>query len=106
MTYIRFMKRIALICLLAAMPALAQETAPEGPEPGAPEPFSRGVDRFLRDLFTEMEPTLRELRGIIGKLDDYEAPEILPNGDIIMRRKEPNAPAPEETPREGEVIDL
>lgn len=46
----------------------------------------------MRDFMMEMGPQLSEL---IEKLDDianYEAPEILPNGDIIIRRK-PNAPA-------------
>lgn len=46
----------------------------------------------MRDFMMEMGPQLSEL---IEKLDDianYEAPEVLPNGDIIIRRKL-NAPA-------------
>ncbi|HSG57127.1 MAG TPA: hypothetical protein VLA45_16880, partial [Paracoccaceae bacterium] len=64
----------------------------------------------LRDLADDMEPAMRQfvqemgpaLRDLIGKIDDlstYHPPEMLPNGDIIMRKK-----TPEEMGRpEGEI---
>lgn len=78
------MKRIALIMLLASTPVAAQdpEEAPEG----------RGIEELLRDLFSEVEPALRQLRDAIGGLREYHAPEMLPNGDIIIRRKTPLDP--------------
>jgi hypothetical protein len=86
------MKRLSLLLLLVASPALAQD-APE--EPGLIE---RRIEELLRDLFSELEPGLRELRDTIGDLNQYEAPEVLPNGDIIIRRKTPLEPAPEDEP--------
>ena len=82
------MKRTALIVLLALSPAAAQEAE------DAPEEFTRGIEQVLRDLFSEVEPTLRELRDRIDDLNNYEPPEMLPNGDIIIRRKRPLAPSP------------
>ncbi len=50
-------------------------------------------------------PALRELQGALQNLDAYHPPEVLPNGDILIRRKEPlpGAPAAPGTPDEGEV---
>ena len=44
---------------------------------------------MLRDLLGEFGPAMDELKGVIGDLNRYHAPEILPNGDIIIRRKTP-----------------
>lgn len=50
---------------------------------------------ILRGLMKEMEPGLQELEDVLRHLDAYEAPEILPNGDIIIRRKVPLVPEEE-----------
>lgn len=107
------MKRIlipALVAVLSLSPALAEEEG-EGfslMEKGA-KLFLRGLmdeaEPAMKDmqrLFEGMEPALRQfmqdmgpaLSDLMGKVDDltlYEAPEMLPNGDIILRRK-PDAP--------------
>lgn len=107
------MKQIASIAALsltlAAAPALAQEEEDEG--------FSlmeRGAQMFMEGIMREMEPAMRDLEGLaqdmepavrnfvqemgpafadlMGQIDDlsnYHAPEILENGDIIIRRKTP-----------------
>ncbi|MHA3914241.1 hypothetical protein [Halovulum sp. GXIMD14793] len=41
----------------------------------------------LERLMGEMLPRLRELTELVGGLQYYEMPEILPNGDILIRRK-------------------
>ena len=129
------MRRLALItaaalCLTA--PALAQDTEAE---PDAPENerslMEEGARLFLEGILREMEPALRDLEGmageiepalrdfaqemgpafaeLLGKVDDlsnYEMPEMLPNGDIIIRRKEPlepEMPGEPETPLEPEL---
>lgn len=46
----------------------------------------------LRDLAQEMEPALQDLRDMIGDMGQYHAPEVLPNGDILIRRKTPLTP--------------
>lgn len=101
---------LAATLTLTAPAAFAQETTPEEESPGLME---RGAELFLRGLMNEMAPSLREMEGalkemqpevqklleLMGDIRNYEMPEKLPNGDIIIRRK-PDLPAP---PKEGEV---
>ncbi len=118
------MKQVLLSSsLLIALsgPLYAQESADE-------DGFSlmeRGVELFFEGIMREMEPALDDLRGmaegmepamrefvlemgpafveLLGKIDDlsaYHPPEMLSNGDIIIRRKFPLTPETEES---GEV---
>lgn len=110
-----------LVLFLWAAPAVAQtgpqtapDTGPATPPPGA-DGFSlmeEGAKLLFRGLMSEMEPALdgmgraldgieptlrqvgpalRELVALMGDIENYEAPERLPNGDILIRRK-PGAP--------------
>lgn len=81
----------------AALPASAQGEFEEGMDL-----LSEGTRLLLEGLLGQMEPALRELQEALQDLDAYHPPEILPNGDIIIRRKEPmdTLPAPE---AEGEI---
>jgi hypothetical protein len=115
------MKRLILpllLCLSTA-PALAQED----------DGFSlmdEGARLFLRGLMSELEPTLDDLEGfardiepglrdlaeqmgpalagLMAKIDDlrhYEAPVVLDNGDILIRRSldaPPYVAPPEDDP--------
>ena len=66
------------------------------------EQFSEESRTFLQKWMTEMSPMLESLREKIDDLSNYEAPEVMPNGDIIIRRKPdaPDRPAPEAEPDE------
>lgn len=118
------MTRFALILAtggFAALPLHAQEA--EGDDGFSL--MEEGAKLFFRGIMQEMEPTMDELRGfademqpalrdfvdemgpaladILGKVDDlnaYHPPEMLPNGDIILRRKSPKEQTEEP---EGEV---
>ena len=109
----------ALLALaLGAAPLHAQDVTPE--EPGLME---RGIDMFLRGLMDEvgpeigqmqealkgLAPELQNLVEMMGDVQNYQPPERLPNGDILIRRK-PGAPpvpaGPEATPQGGDAIDL
>jgi len=122
------MSRLALILplmALLALPAAAQDDGDNGGNGGTL--MEKGARLFLEGILREMEPTLKDLEGmadeiepafrdfmremgpaltgILGRIDDlsnYHAPEMLPNGDIIIRRKTPLAPetAPETAPQE------
>ena len=107
MDYIAVMKHAPLVALclgLAATPAFTQEPG-GGPASDMEEGFSlleEGTKLLLRGLMSEMEPALRELQGALRELDAYHPPEVLPNGDIIIRRKQP-LEAPPATGEGGEV---
>jgi len=98
-----------LSLLLFVPPAQAQDSGSSLME--------RGAELFWEGLRQEMEPSLRELEGLVAtigpsmqaflqemgpalaeiaqKVEDwslYEAPEILPNGDIIIRKKQKDKP--------------
>lgn len=110
------MRRIAhalAVLLIAAAPAAGQSGGEPGGEPGeksAEEGLSLleegariilrsmigEVEPALKDLheemgraLAEMEPAFRDLAAMIGDIRNYHAPEMLPNGDIIIRRKSP-----------------
>ncbi len=83
---------LALAAALAAAPAQAQS------EGEAEKPLSERLEEAIRGLVESVEPALEQLRDTfavferVDSLEHYEKPEILPNGDIIIRRKE-DAPA-------------
>lgn len=112
--------------------ALALSAAPARAEtPGAPEVeegfslMEEGAKLLLRGLMAEMEPALdemgkalsevepalkdlqprmMELLALIDDLTNYQAPERLENGDILIRRK-PDAPAPPPLPTAPEAVE-
>ena len=47
-----------------------------------------------------MERLLRAIELIIEMIPQYDAPEVLPNGDIIIRRKNPTEPRDDEEPED------
>jgi len=106
------MKRWIIIAALMASPAAAEEDGLSLMERGAQlfmegilremepaiEEFESLADQFgpaLRNFAQEMGPALGDLMERIDDWSLYEVPEILPNGDIIIRRK-PTAPPLEE----------
>ncbi|MEM1077496.1 MAG: AAA+ family ATPase [Pseudomonadota bacterium] len=86
----------ALLLALCAAPltAQAQETPPLSDLDERFDFFADGAREFLDNLESELSPLLKDLGAQLDGLSRYEAPEILPNGDILIRRK----PDPEVTP--------
>lgn len=122
---------ITALTLLTAAPLAAQDEALPMPEDlGADEGISlmeEGAKLLFRGLMTEMEPAIDDLKSLtdemgsamaefgetmgpaladlMSRVDDmrnYEAPEILPNGDIIIRRS-PDAPTYVPQTETGEI---
>lgn len=103
----------AAVFLAAAAPAASQEQ-PQGERllPG-PETME-GVADILRETLARLAARLEPWREQLGRvLDDpgaYDAPVILPNGDILIRRKpepEPEPPAPRpQRGAEADALDL
>ena len=89
--------RILAVCLLAS-PVFAQD------EEQGRDLMSEALRLFMKGLMQEMEPALDELGGLLENLDAYHPPEVLPNGDIIIRRKTPlEKELEDEIGEEGEV---
>ncbi|MCF2905477.1 hypothetical protein L0666_10790 [Octadecabacter sp. CECT 8868] len=115
------------VCLCLPLPAFAED---EGELEEGFSLMEEGAKLLFRGLMNEVEPTLDEFSDLAGELEPalemlasemgpallelvqtldsvrfYDRPEVLPNGDIIIRRK---PDAPEYTPREpeGAIIDL
>lgn len=108
------MKQIIAVpafALLCAMPLSAQDADKVEVDEGF-SLMEEGAKMLLRGLMSEMEPAIEELKGMgdemskftsemgpalaemMTRIDDmrnYDAPEIMQNGDIIIRRK-PDAP--------------
>ncbi|AZQ68571.1 hypothetical protein EF888_16380 [Silicimonas algicola] len=80
-----------LLALSMTLPAAAQDAEPEPvpvPEQGI-DLMGEALKLFMRGLMQEMEPAIDDLSGFLDNLDAYHAPEVLPNGDILIRRKTP-----------------
>lgn len=87
----RFFAGILLGSLVVATPMAAQTD----PEPDVPKAARALMDALL-EFFGE------ELRGLSAELPNlllYDPPEMLPNGDIIIRRR----PEPLSPPGDGEI---
>ncbi|KIN71637.1 hypothetical protein [Sulfitobacter guttiformis] len=109
---------VSLVSLALATPLQAQDDPPSLME--------RGAQLFFEGLMEEMSPALKDmaklmeeagpalqdfmtqigpkLRGVLEEVEDwsvYEAPEVLPNGDVIIRRK-PDVPEIPDAPSQHE----
>lgn len=86
---------LALAALLLAPAATAQEGGLAPPPDADPEVregldlLGRGMEMVLEGLMDDMAPALGELSALAGELRAYHPPEVLPNGDIILRRRVP-----------------
>ena len=108
------MKHVVLALLLLTSPALAQTVMPETPAPDSPAApaedleqglslMEQGAQLLLRHMMGKVEPSLQEmtealkqaqpqLLKLLAMVDDirnFHAPELLKNGDILIRRKTP-----------------
>ncbi|WBL34246.1 AAA+ family ATPase [Sinirhodobacter sp. HNIBRBA609] len=123
-----------LVVAMLASPAAAQETGESAAAGDLDEGLSlleegarlifRGIMEEVGPSLDEMQqgfdeaskklgPALSQLMALVDDAKNYEAPERLPNGDVIFRRK-PGAPLPppmmepeaDPAPEVGEEIEL
>lgn len=81
--------------LLASPLSAEQQEAPTSPLPSEEELQRLGdmAQRWMRGFAEKMSPMVEQLKDLVGDLDAFEPPEMLENGDIIIRRKQkPDAP--------------
>lgn len=79
----------AILLLLTAMP-IQKATAQERFD--LPPLVERGLDLMLR----QMAPELHDFKELLLEVPRYDAPDVLPNGDIIIRRRNQLATPPPE----------
>jgi hypothetical protein len=77
---------VIAICLAAS--AHAQATTGSEPPPKGP------LDDIQQSVISAIEKGLNILSVAIGKVLPYKLPEVLPNGDIIIRYVPPEPPPP------------
>ncbi len=119
---------VAALTLALTLSATAQDVAQEQPEQDERSLMQRGFEKFFEGLLNEVEPLKDDLdqlsdalepslqalieefgpalRDLADKIDDatrYEAPEVLPNGDIIIRRKEDLVPNTDVPSADGQI---
>ena len=112
------MKQIAFALMLLALPVRA-EVSPTLPAPGTDgmqqgqDLLQQGMQSILEGLFTQMQPAINDmsraltemrpmaeqLMQMMDNIGNYQAPEVQPNGDILIRRKPPVVTPP----KEGEI---
>lgn len=127
MKHYRMRLALPLIVMLGASPAIAEDPPEEtgrslmqegarlfwegirremGPALESLQDQAEEMEPAFREFVEEMGPALRELMDKVGDLSAYEAPEILPNGDIILRRKTPRDDEDAPLPDTGNDIEI
>jgi hypothetical protein len=90
------------LCLLITPAAAETPAAPDDVDQGL-SLLQEGAKLLFRGFMAEVEPSMNDLSAaiaaagpqimdLLAKIDDlqnYHAPEILENGDILIRRKTP-----------------
>lgn len=80
---------------LAATPVMAVAQEEQSDLGQGVELLNEGTRLILRGLLDQLEPMAEGWGQLVEMLNDfslYEMPEMLPNGDIIIRRKVPLEP--------------
>ena len=85
----KFLRTLALTSVLAL-------AAPAPPAWAAEDDVPATVERLAREA---AERIVEALNLLLLAIPQYEAPEIRPNGDIIIRRKHPKLPGHKPDPR-------
>lgn len=58
------------------------------------QPHLEGLSNELSATVDEFSPALNQLSGLMDDIGNYERPERLPNGDIVIRRRADAPPPP------------
>ncbi|MEM9584397.1 MAG: hypothetical protein AAGA08_14915 [Pseudomonadota bacterium] len=107
--YLLGMARLVFALTLAFLPltALADDPAtPEAPFLEGIDELADGIQKLFDSLSNEVSPLMDDLADQLKGLNAYHPPEVLPNGDIIIRRKTPKEIEPTPDAKTDEVIDI
>lgn len=92
------MRMVSILIASSAFVALTTPlSAQSAPDP-ADSPFGQRLEGLIDRLVDQIEPGMAELRALIEDWSAWHAPEVLPNGDILIRRRRPPIQSPEPLP--------
>ncbi len=96
----RILPAVLAVSLLTAM-AVGYSA---GPGVAPAEAQQRGLDEAEEMAVEALDRLMKALRLVIDTIPQYEAPEVLPNGDILIRRIHPDKKGtPDEEGEEPEM---
>ncbi len=84
--------------MLTASPLSADDSKSPLPSDEEMQQLGDIAQRWMRSFKEKMSPMVEQLREMVDDMSAYEAPEMLPNGDIIIRRKPDAETAEDEAP--------
>ena len=73
-------------------PKITGDAQPRGQLEQGLSLLEEGTRLLMQAIIAELGPAWAELEEMIDNLNAYYPPEVMPNGDIIIRRKSPLAP--------------
>ena len=73
--------------LLAATPIAAEDSKSPLPTEDELEQLGELAESWMKRFTDRMSPMVEQLKDMVDDMNAYQAPEMLPNGDIIIRRK-------------------
>ena len=91
----RLRKSICAGLALAGLAGASVTVAPAQAQNRQPPTMEQQADEAARAAREALERAMNILNGIISSIPQYEPPEVMPNGDIIIRRR----PPPQREPR-------
>ncbi len=83
--------------LLTASPLAADDSKSPLPTEDELEQLGELAESWMKRFADQMSPMVEQLKSMVDDMNAYQAPEMLPNGDIIIRRK-PDAETVEDEP--------
>jgi hypothetical protein len=97
---------IAAAVAIAAMPDRSSSEDPSQPAPDAEGRKSQPLQEAEQAILDALRRTLELLQHTFDTVIIYELPEILPNGDIIISRRQPQAEPVKPPPDAEEPVQL
>ena len=81
--------RCGIIVVLLSLGSMTGSTGHAEDEPTLPESLQREAEEARREIEAAVAKLMAGLKLVLQAIPQYEAPELLENGDIIIRRVRP-----------------
>lgn len=78
---------ILTAAVIAASPIAADDSKSPLPTEDELEQLGELAESWMKRFADRMSPMVEQLKDMVDDMNAYQAPEMLPNGDIIIRRK-------------------